>query len=144
MPSPGQKRGNCGHAMASFDGHASVLVVVKRGRVRNPAFLTRTHLTVSFAVCLPLSSVLKYLHLPPHSRKKSGRQSIWTIPPQRKIAPLWTLLVIGVVGESSTAQSPPLPPEKKAKKENPRTKSKKSASSASDDRISAHGTDLFL
>ena len=63
----------------------SVLVVGKKGRVRNRAFLARTHLTVIFAICLPLSNVHKYLHRLVNSRKKSGRQSVWTVPPPRMI-----------------------------------------------------------
>ena len=54
----------------------SVLIVGKRGKVRNPAFLTRTHLIVNFAICLPLSSVHRFQHHLTSSRRKNGRQNI--------------------------------------------------------------------
>ena len=132
MSSPGQKRGNCGHAMASFDGHSFCAAF--------PALLTRTLLTVSSATCLPLSNMLKYIHLPTSSRKKNGKQNVWITPPSRTIVHLWTLLVSLLLGFLVSllhlSHLPCLPKRNQRKKEKPPTKAKKSTS-ATDDRILA-------
>ena len=114
----------------------SVLVVGKRGRVRNPVLLTRTRLIVSSAIYLPLSNVHQYLLLPTKSKKEKREAKRLDNPnptDDSSFVDPASVSVIGVVGDSTTSQSPSLPPEKKPNKEKPPTKAKKSAS---DDRIS--------
>ena len=94
MSSQGQKRGNCGHAMASFDGHA---FCAHREKGKG-ALLTRTRLIVSSAIYLPLRNMHKYVLLPTSSKKKSGKLSVWTTPTQWTIVHLWTLLVSLLLG----------------------------------------------
>ena len=49
MSSPGQKRGSCGHAMASFDGHF-VHVAVTKEREKNLVLQIKKLRIVSFAI----------------------------------------------------------------------------------------------
>ena len=41
MPSPGQKRGSCSHAMVSFDVHALCARYSDKGKGKNPCVETR-------------------------------------------------------------------------------------------------------
>ena len=140
MLSLGQKRGNCGHAMASFDGHAFCAHCREKGKGEEPCIANKDTADCKFCnLCTPEQRA--QISTPSYKLKKEKREakrldnrnptddSSLVDPP--------SVSVIGVVGDSTTSPSPSLPPEKKPKKEKPPTKAKKSASSASDDRISA-------
>ena len=139
MSSPGQKGGNCGHAMASFDGHAFCAHCREKGKGEEPCVSNKDTSDCKFCIMFTPEQHAQ-ISTPSYKQKEKGeakRLDNTTPTEDRSLVDPASVSVIGVVGESSTAQSPPLPPEKKAKKEKPPTKSKKSASSASDDRISA-------
>ena len=141
MSSPRQKRGNCGHAMAIFDGHAFCARCRERGKGEEPCISNKDTSDCKFCnMFTPVQHA--QISTPSYKLKKEKREAKCldnTTPTKdSSLVDPASVSVIGVVGESSTGQSPPLPPEKKTRKENPPTKSKKSASSsASDDRISA-------
>ena len=52
MSSPGQKRGNCGHAMASFDGHSFCARCRDKGKGKDPCVET---LDAEYKFCIVLT-----------------------------------------------------------------------------------------
>ena len=146
MSSPGQKRGNCGHAMAIFDGHAYCARCHDKGKGEEPCVANKE--STDCAICNSLTpEQLTQLATPSYKLKKEKREAkrldsnpsddVALVDPD-------SVSVIGVVADSNVAQTgsaprPPPPPEKKLKKDKAPTKGKKSvefSASSTDSKIS--------
>ena len=134
MSSPGQKRGSCGHAMVSFDGHSFCAHCRDKGkdpRIETPANDCK--------FCLALTpEQLAQLATPSYKLKKEkpeARKLEATPSKDSKNSTLVdpsTFVVIGAVSESGTVTSPtPVVPEKKTKKDKPSTSKVKKSSDKS-------------
>ena len=137
MSSPGQKRGSCGHAMAIFDGHAYCARCREKGKGEEPCIANKE--TLDCTICNSLTPEQRtQLATPSYKIKKEKREAkrldeVALVDPD-------TVSVIGVVGESSSAQTSSAPPEKKPKKDKAPTKGKKSVEvSSTDSKISFDG-----
>ena len=124
MSSPGQKRGSCGHAMASFDGHAFCAHCRDKGKGEEPFISNKETSDCKF-----------YNAFTPEQRVQLVTPSLPT--DGSSLVDPASVSVIGVVGEKLDQKSPVLPPEKKPKKDKASVKAKKSVdSSATDSKIS--------
>ena len=133
MSSPGQKRGSCGHSMASFDGHSFCARCRDKGKGKDPYIETPAN-DCKFCLALTLEQ-LPQLATPSSILKKQkweARKLEATLSKDSRDSTLVdpsTVAVIGAVSESGTVTSPtPVVPEKKVKKDKPSTsKAKKSS-----------------
>ena len=135
MSSPGQRRGGCGHVMASFDQHSYCARCREKFKGGDPCVEKKDTSQCKF--CLALTpEQLTQISTPSYKLKKEkreARKSESTTPshePSELVDPA-NVSVIGVVGQPSADKSPAsssMPPEKKSKKEKPPSKSKKSES----------------
>ena len=129
MSSPGQKRGSCGHAMASFDGHAFCARCRDKKKGEDP-FVKSPESECKFCVVLTPEQ-LTQLSTPSYRLKKEKREAKKLESTPSKDSTLVypsSVAVIGPVSGTATASSPPpVVPEKKVKKDKPSSsKSKKS------------------
>ena len=116
MSSPGQKRGSCGHAMASFDGHAYGARCCDKGKGEEPCISNKETSDCKFCNVLTPEQCIQ-LATPFYKLKKEKREAKRTDSNPTDDGSLVdpaTVSVIGVVGDSSSAQafSPPPPPRK--------------------------------
>ena len=130
MSSPGQKRGNCGHAMALFDGHSFCARCREKGKGKDPCIESPE---AEFNFCIVLTPEQK-AQLAIHSSKlkkeklEAKKLDISTTPSKDgTLVDPATISVIGAISDTGSISSPPSTvPEKKAKKDKPSTsKSKK-------------------
>ena len=137
MSSPGQKRGSCGHAMASFDGHAFCARCREKGKGSEPCIADKD--TTSCKHCNLFTPEQRAQISTPSYKLKKKREAkrLDSLEDSSLVDPA-NVSVIGVVGDSTTAQSSMLSPEKKIKKDKApaKTKKEKASTSASYDRIS--------
>ena len=123
MSSPGQKRGSCGHAMASFDGHAFCARCRDKGKGKDPCE-EMPQSECKFCIVLTPDQ-LAQLATPSYKLKKEKREAKKLESTPSKDSSLVdpsTVAVIGAVSDSGTVTSPAsVVPEKKAKKEKPST-----------------------
>ena len=128
MSSPGQRRGSCGHAMASFDGHAFCARCCDKGKGEELCVTNKE--TTDCKLCNALTPEQRaQLATPSYKIKKEKREAKRTDsnpPADDTLVDPATVAVIGVVGDSSASQIDSAPPEKKPKKEKVPSKSKKS------------------
>ena len=132
MSSPGQKRGACGHAMASFDGHLSCACCRDKGKGKDTCVEDKDSTNCSH--CNALTPEQKaQLATPSYKLKKEKREAkkLETETPKdsESLVDPSSVSVIGVVDNAGVVQSPSVPPEKKIKKDKVLTKPKKSMSS---------------
>ena len=111
MSSPGQKRGNCGHAMAIFDGHSFCACCRDKGNRKDPCVETPD---AECKFCIVLTPELKaQLAMPSYKLKKEKREA-------KKVDT--TVSVIGVVSDTGAMYPPPPPRQflrRKPRKINP-------------------------
>ena len=114
MSSPGQKRGSCGHAMASFDGHAYCARCRDKGKGEEPCISNKE--TTDCKICNALTPEQHIqLATPSYKLKKEKRQAkrIDSNPTDdTALVDPATVSVIGDVGDSSSAQLSSAPPRK--------------------------------
>ena len=140
MSSPGQKRGNCGHAMAIFDGHAFCARCREKGKGEEPCVSNKD--TTDCTLCNALTPEQRaQISTPSYKIKKGKREAkqIDVIQPTEELVDPASVSVIGVVNENATDKSP-APPEKNPRKDKPSAKSKKSSttpSSVTEDKFTA-------
>ena len=120
------KRGTCGHAMASFDGHSFCARCREKGKGKDTCIETPTS---DCKFCLLLTPEQKaQLATPSYKLKRKNEKAELSSPSKdgTLVDPV-TVSVIGAVSESVSVASPPTTvPDKKPKKEKPSTsKSKK-------------------
>ena len=70
MSSPGQKRGSCGHAMASFDGHAFCACCRDKGKRKDPCVETPQS---EFFIVLTPEQLAQFAT--PYKLKKGNREA---------------------------------------------------------------------
>ena len=80
MSSPGQKRGSCGHAMASFDGHAFCACCREKGKGKEPCIADKD--TVDCEFCKLLTPEQRaQISTPSYKIKKEKREAKHVDPP---------------------------------------------------------------
>ena len=132
MSSPGQKRGNCGHAMASFDGHSFCARCREKGkdtRVESP--------TSECKFCILLTPEQKaQLATPSYKLKKEkwdAKKAELSSPTKCQL--LSVMSVIGAVSDNASISSPPdSVPDKKPKDKPSTSKSKKRVENSATDK----------
>ena len=136
MSSPGQKRGSCGHAMASFDGHAFCARCREKGKGKEPCIADKD--TVDCEFCNLLTPEQRaQISTPSYKLKKEKREAKRVDHPNptddSSLVDPSTVSVIRVVGAASSETSS-VPPEKKTKKDKAPVKAKndKASTSAAD------------
>ena len=134
MSSPGQKRGACGHAMASFDGHLSCARCRDKGKGKDTCVENKDSTNCSH--CNALTPEQKaQLATPSYKLKKEKREAkkaeTETPMESNTLVDPSSVSVLGVVDNAGVV-SPSVPPEKKVKKDKDKVvvKTKKSTSSA--------------
>ena len=135
MSSSGQKRGSCGHAMASFDGHAYCARCRDKGKGEEPCISNKETSDCKFCNALTPEQRTQ-LATPSYKLKKEKREAkrVDSNPTDdTSLVDPTTVSVIGVVGDSSSAQVSSAPPEKKPKKDKAPSKGKKSVEYTSTD-----------
>ena len=119
MSSLGQKRGNCGHTMASFDGHAFCARCREKGKGEEPCIANKDTSDCKFCNLFTPGQHAQ-ISTPSYKHKKEKREAKRLDNPNpmddSSLVDPASVSVIGVVGDSTTSQSPSLPPEKKMKK----------------------------
>ena len=140
MSSPGQRRGGCGHVMASFDQHSFCARCREKFKGGGGDPCVEKKDTSQCKFCLALTpEQLTQISTPSYKLKKEKREARKSeaATPTKESSELVdpsSVSVIGVVGQPSTDKSPStssVPPEKKSKKDKLSSKTKKS-SDASD------------
>ena len=135
LASPGQKRGACGHAMASFDGH--LFCACCRDKSEGKDTCVEKKDSSECVHCNALTPEQKaQLATPSYKIKKEKRdakkvESDNVVKDSESLVDPSLVSVIGPVDGASPPKSPSLPPEKKLKKEKP----KKSTASSADGKI---------
>ena len=118
MSSPGQKRGSCGHAMAIFDGHAYCARCRDKGKGEEPCIANKE--TLDCTICNSLTPEQRtQLATPSYKIKKEKREAKrLDSNPSDEVALVDpdTVSVIGVVGESSSAQTSSAPRKRKLRR----------------------------
>ena len=132
MSSPGQKRGACGHAMASFDGHLSCARCRDKGKGKDTCVENKDSTDCSH--CSALTPEQKaQLATPSYKLKKEKREAKKLEAEISKESESFvdpsSISVLGVVDNACVVQSPSVPPEKKIKKDKTLSKPKKTMSS---------------
>ena len=133
MSSPGQKRGSCGHAMASFDGNLHCARCRDKGKGKDTCVESKN--SCDCVHCNALTPEQRaQLATPSYKLKKEKREAkkLETDTVHQDTESLVdpsAVSVIGPVEGLGTVKSPSLPPEKKPKKDKP----KRAASSTSTD-----------
>ena len=121
MSSPGQKRGSCDHAMASFDGHAFCARCRDKKKGEDPC-VKSPESECKFCVVLTPEQLTE-LSTPSYRLKKEKREAKKLESTPSKDSPLVdpsSVAIIGPVSDTATASSPPpVVPEKKVKKDKP-------------------------
>ena len=132
MSSPGQKRGACGHAMTSFDGHLSCARCRDKGKGKDTCLEGKDSANCSHCNALTLEQKAQ-LATPSYKLKKEKREAKKLETDSSKdtqsLVDPSSVSVLGVVDNSGTVKSPSLPPEKKVKQDKTITKPKKASSS---------------
>ena len=135
MSSPGQKRGSCGHAMASFDGHSFCARCHDKGKGEEPCISNKDTTNCKFCNSLTPEQRMQ-LATPSYKIKKekseSKRADSNPADDSSLVDPA-TISVIGAVGDSCSAEASSAPTEKKSKKDKIPAKVKKSVESTSTD-----------
>ena len=122
MSSPGQKRGSCGHAMASFDGHAFCARCKDKKKGTDTCVESPTK---DCKFCLFLTPEQKaQLATPSYKLKKEKRDTkkaeLSSPSKDGTLVDPSTISVIGAVSDKVSVSSPPESvPEKKPKKDKP-------------------------
>ena len=134
MSSLGQKRGSCGHAMASFDGHSLCARCRGKGKGTEPCITNKE--TSDCNLCNLLTpEQWAQISTPSYKLKKEKREAKHldssTLTNDSSLVDPSTVSVIGVVSDAKPDKSPVLPPEKKLKKDKAPTKPKKEKASTS-------------
>ena len=105
MSSPGPIRGSCGHAMASFDGHAFCAHCREKGKGEEPCVANKE--TTDCKLCNALTPEQRtQLATPSYKLKKEKREAKRTdsnTPTDDTLVDPATVAVIGVVGDSSAS-----------------------------------------
>ena len=121
MSSPGQKRGSCGHAMASFDGH--VFCARCRDKKKGEDLCVKSPDSESNFCTVLTPEQLTQLSTPSYRTKKEKREAKKMEATPVKDCTLVdpsSVALIGPVSTASSASSPsPAVPEKKVKKDKP-------------------------
>ena len=136
MSSPGQRRGTCGHAMATFDSHLACARCRDKGKGKDPCVEKPD---VECSICSNFSpEQCLQLSTPLYKIKKDKREAKkLESPPSKDTESLVdpsVVAVLGAVDKQGAVKSPPsvTPAEKKAKKEKaPMSKTVKSTASSS-------------
>ena len=148
MSSPGQKRGSCGHAMASFDGHAFCARCRDKKKGEDPC-IKNPESECNFCSILTPEQLLQ-LSTPSYRLKKEKREAKKMDSTPSKDSTLVGPSSVAVLGpvEPTTSSSPAVP-EKKSKKDkasSSSSKAKKLTKSAEDskfDELDKKWTDRF-
>ena len=121
MSSPGQRRGTCGHAMASFDSHLACARCGDKGKGKDPCVEKPD---AECIICNSFSPEQRLqLSTPSYKIKKDKREAkkLESTPSKdtESLVDPSVVAVIGAVDKQGTVKSPPTvaPAEKKAKKE---------------------------
>ena len=136
MSSPGQRRGSCGHAMASFDRHVFCARCRDKGKGEEPCVADKD--TSDCSLCNSLTPEQRIqLATPSYKIKKEKREAkraeATNPTTEDTLVDPSSVEVIGVVGDSQSSQVDSAPPEKKTKKDKLPSKSKKPVESSSTD-----------
>ena len=136
MSSPGQRRGSCGHAMASFDRHVFCARCRDKGKGEEPCVADKD--TSDCSLCNSLTPEQRIqLATPSYKIKKEKREAkraeSSNPTTEDTLVDPSSVEVIGVVGDSQSSQVDSAPPEKKTKKDKLPSKSKKPVESSSTD-----------
>ena len=138
MSSPGQKRGNCGHAIASFDGHSFCARYREKGKGKNTCVESPT---TKCKFCILLTPEQKaQLATPSYKLKKEkrdARKADITSTPSKDgtLVDPSTVSVIGTVSDTASISSPPSAvPEKKSKGKPSSSKPKKTVEKSATDK----------
>ena len=134
MSSPGQKRGSCGHIMASFDSHSFCARCREKGKGSDPC-ISHNDCT---ACNSPTEEQRLQLSTPTYRLKKEKRQLKKSSDTPKKdsdssclIDPS-SVMVVGAVDAQGVVQSPGLSSDKKKKKPNPPDKKSSTKHTKSD------------
>ena len=122
MSSPGQKRGSCGHAMASFDGHAFCACCRDKKKGEDPCVKTPESECNFCAILTP--EQLQQLSTPSYRLKKEKREAKKMDSTPGKDSMLVDPSSVAVLGPVEPSTSSPAVPEKKSKKDKPSSSSK--------------------
>ena len=136
MLSPGQRRGTCGHAMASFDSHLACARCRDKGKGKDPCVEKPD---IEYAICNSFSPEQRLqLATPSYKIKKDKREAkkLESTPSKdtESLVEPSAVTVLGAVDKQGAVKSSPpvAPPEKKVKKDKaPTSKSVKSTTSSS-------------
>ena len=128
MSSPGQKRGGCGHIMASFNSHSFCAQCRDEGKEKDPCVEQPDTTECKFCNLLVPDQCLQ-LATPSYKCKTEKREAKKLEVSSTPTKDSYTLVdpssvsVIGAVDEQGSVKSPTpfAPPEKKSKKEKPTT-----------------------
>ena len=121
MSSPGQKRGNCGHAMASFDGHSFCARCREKGKGKDTCVESPT---IDCKFCNLLTPEQKaQLATPSYKLKKEKRDTkkaeLSSPSKDGTLVDPATVAVIGAVSDTTSIASPPdSVPDKKPRRTN--------------------------
>ena len=121
MSSPGQKRGSCGHAVASFNGHLYCAHCRDRSKDKDTCVESKALTPEQRAQLATLSYKLKK-----EKREAKKLETDTSTQDTESLVDPSAVSVIGPLVGSGAVKSPSLPPEKKPKKDKP----KKTASSS--------------
>ena len=134
MSSPGQRRGTCGHAMASFDSHLACARFRDEGKVKDPCVKKPD---IECAICSSFSPEQRLQLATPSCKIKKEREAkkLESTPSKdtESLVEPSAVTVLGAVDKQGAVKSLPVaPPEKKVKKDKASTsKSVKSTTSSS-------------
>ena len=118
MSSPGQRRGTCGHAMASFDNHLACARCRDKGKGKDPCVEKPD---VECTICNNFSPEQRLQLSTPSYKIKKDKLELESTPSKdtESLVDPSVVAVLGAVDKQGTVKSPPTvaPPEKKAKEE---------------------------
>ena len=128
MSSPGQKRGTCGHVMASFDGHFKCARCHDKGVGEDDCFLKK-----DCAVCKGFTpEQVIQLSTPTYRESKNKEKKVVTSSPAPTLVDPAHVSMLGKVEGGKAVKPETTPAAKKSKQsESPKTTSKKKSSSSS-------------
>ena len=111
MSSPGQKRGSCGHAMASFDGHAYCARCRDKGKGEEPCISNKEATDCKF--CNALTPEQRTQLATPSYKLKKEKQEAKRVDSNptddTSLVDPTTVSGIGAVGNSGSAQAASAP-----------------------------------
>ena len=133
MSSPGQKRGSCGHAIASFDGHSYCACCHDKGKGEEPCISNKDTSDCKFCNALTPEQRVQLAMLSYKLKKEKWEAKHTDSSNPTGDSSLVAPPLCQLLGDSSSTQAStaPPPPEKKPKKDKIPTEPMKSVQSTS-------------